>query len=131
VVVVAVEAWLKLRKLEVALDGGSCGRKRLELDERQIHALAEIQCTMIEIASVMGCSVDTLERRFADVIKNGRESGKSSLRRMQFKKAMEGNPTMLIWLGKHYLGQKEEVRLSTNEPEVRRLLAMWETAKMS
>jgi hypothetical protein len=39
---------------------------------------------------------------------------------------MEGNPTMLIWLGKHYLGQKEEVRLSTNEPEVRRLLNLWE-----
>jgi hypothetical protein len=108
------------------LDGGSCGRKRLELDERQIQSLAEIQCTMVEIASVMGCSVDTLERRYAGVIKNGRESGKSSLRRMQYKKAMEGNPTMLIWLGKHYLEQKEEVRLSTNEPEVRRLLNQWE-----
>jgi len=110
----------------VALDGGSCGRKRLELDERQIHSLAEIQCTMIEIASVMGCSVDTLERRFADTIKSGRELGKSSLRRMQFKKAMEGNPTMLIWLGKHYLEQREEVRMSTNEPEVRRLLNLLE-----
>lgn len=108
----------------------NCGRKRLELDERQIGALAEMQCTMTEIAAVMGCSVDTLERRYADTIKSGRESGKSSLRRMQYKKAMEGNPTMLIWLGKHYLQQKEQVNLATNEPEVKRLLALWERVEV-
>lgn len=112
--------------MRLALGDSNCGRKRLELDGGQIRALAEIQCTMTEIASVMGCSVDTLERRFADVIKSGRESGKSSLRRMQYKRAMEGNPTMLIWLGKHYLEQKEQVCLSTNEPEVRKLLNLWE-----
>lgn len=100
------------------------------LDERQIKELAEIQCTMGEIASVMGCSVDTLERRYADVIKEGRDKGKSSLRRMQYKKALEGNPTMLIWLGKHYLDQKEAVQLlGTQEPEVRKLLQRWEDGR--
>ena len=100
------------------------------LDERQIKELAEIQCTMGEIASVMGCSVDTLERRYADVIKEGRDHGKSSLRRMQYKKALEGNPTMLIWLGKHYLDQKEAVTLlGTQEPEVRKLLQRWEDGR--
>lgn len=106
-------------------------KKRLDLDERQIRTLAEIQCTMIEIASVMGCSVDTLERRYAEVIKDGKEAGKASIRRMQYKRAMEGNTGMLVWLGKHYLQQKEQVNLTTNEPEVRRLLALWETAKAS
>lgn len=101
-----------------------------ELDTRQIKELAEIQCTMGEIASVMGCSVDTLERRYADVIKEGRDKGKSSLRRMQYKKALEGNPTMLIWLGKHYLDQKEAVQLlGTQEPEVRKLLQRWEDGR--
>ena len=92
----------------------------------QIKKLAEIQCTMGEIAAVMGCSVDTLERRYADVIKNGYAHGKSSLRRMQYKKAMEGNATMLIWLGKHYLDQKDSVQvMNTTEPEVRKLLNQW------
>lgn len=101
-----------------------------ELDIRQIKELAEIQCTMGEIASVMGCSVDTLERRYAEVIKEGRDHGKSSLRRMQYKKALEGNPTMLIWLGKHYLDQKEAVQLlGTQEPEVRKLLQRWEDGR--
>ena len=76
------------------------------------------------MALVLGCSPDTLERRFAGVIEKGRADGKSSLKRTQFKVAMgspavydlEGNklqsetlpnPTMLIWLGKIRLGQRE------------------------
>ena len=47
------------------------GRPRLQLDEEQIINLAKINCTMNEIASVMKCSVDSLERNFADIIKRG------------------------------------------------------------
>lgn len=101
-------------------------------DEKLIKSLAEIQCTMIEIASICECSVDTLERRYADIIKAAREGGKASLRRMQYKKALEGNTSMLIWLGKHYLGQKESLELSaTSEPEVRKLLNYWESGKVA
>jgi hypothetical protein len=63
---------------------------------------------MIEIASVVGCSVDTLEKRFSDLIKKGRESGKASLRRQQWALAQKGDKTMLIWLGKQYLGQRDQ-----------------------
>ena len=62
------------------------GRPKLELNEETIRELASIQCTMKEIASVMDCSVDTLENRFSDIIKKGQEEGKScksSLRRRQ------------------------------------------------
>jgi hypothetical protein len=85
---------------------------------------------MGEIAAVMKCSVDTLENRYSEVIKIGREEGKQSLRRAQWKKALEGNPAMLIWLGKFYLGQKEEINFTSSEPDVRALLEKWEvTAK--
>ena len=106
-------------------------RPKIVLDERQIKELAKIQCTMTEIAAVMGCSVDTLERNFAETIKIGRECGKESLRKAQWKKAVEeGHPSMLIWLGKFYLGQKEEFALTSSEPEVRQLLDKWDvTAK--
>jgi hypothetical protein len=87
------------------------GRKLLKIDPRLVEKLAAIQCSHAEMAAVLGCSADTLERRFAAVIKKGRETGKSSLKRAQFKLALSGNPTMLIWLGKQYLGQadKQEV----------------------
>jgi hypothetical protein len=105
-------------------------RPKKDLDIEQIKELAHIQCTMTEIAAVMRCSVDTLERKYADVIKEGKENGKKSLRRAQFAKALEGNPAMLIWLGKFYLGQKEEINFTSSEPDVRALLERWEvTAK--
>ena len=43
---------------------------------------------------------------------------KTSLRRAQFELAMKGNPTMLIWLGKQYLGQKERTEVKFNASEV-------------
>lgn len=101
----------------------------MELDERQIKELASIQCTQKEIAAVMGCSVDTIADRYTEIINEGRESGKSSLRRAQWKKAVtEGNAALLIWLGKHYLEQRDEVHLtSTQEPEVKKLMAKIES----
>lgn len=85
------------------------------LTEDRVRDLAMIQCTMGEIAACCRCSVDTLERHFADVIKEGYELGKESLRRAQVKKAMEGNPTMLIWCGKHILKQREVIEIDSNK----------------
>jgi hypothetical protein len=36
------------------------------------------------------------------------EGGKMSLRRHQWRALEEGNTTMLVWLGKQYLGQREK-----------------------
>ena len=82
-------------------------RPKLELDEEQIYELAAIHCTNKEIASVMKCSVDTLDRRYADIIDKGKDQGKIRLRRAQLQCALKGNATMLIFLGKQMLGQKE------------------------
>ena len=38
----------------------------------------------------------------------GQGDGLASLRRRQFKAAQDGNATMLIWLGKQYLGQTDK-----------------------
>ena len=87
------------------------GRPLIPIDEGQVRVLASIGCPLAEMASVLGCSQDTLERRFADVIETGRSEGKRSLRRKQFELAMKGDRTMLIWLGKQLLGQRDEQRL--------------------
>jgi len=86
-----------------------------EKDYKQICSMCAIQCTAEEIASVLDISVDTLGRRiqeytgkgFADFFKVKRMGGHASLRRMQWSKAMSNDSTMLIWLGKQYLGQKD------------------------
>ena len=83
------------------------------IDPRQVEELARIGCTEQDMAAVLGVSVDTLQRRlrarleFRGAIEKGHASLRNSLRRLQVKKALEGNTTMLIWLGKQYLGQRD------------------------
>lgn len=89
-------------------------RPRKVIDPKQVESLAAINCTVEEIASVLGCSKDTLERRFAAVIKKGKENGRSSLRRMMYEKAKGGNVTMMIWLSKNMLGYSDKIEEKTS-----------------
>ena len=82
--------------------------KLKEVDEVVLREAAHMHCTMEEIAILCKVSIDTLERRFAAIIKEEREGGKMSLRRWQWKLAATGNLGMLIWLGKQHLGQRDK-----------------------
>ena len=48
---------------------------------------------------------------FSEVFAEKRQKGRASLRRLQFRLA-EKSATMAIWLGKQYLGQKDQVEAS-------------------
>ncbi len=94
-------------------------RPQLEIDEKDVLKLASMGCTMIEIAAFCDCSVDTIERRFADIVAKGKENGKTSLRRLQWQAAQKGNVVMLIWLGKQYLGQKDKQEIDQTTREIK------------
>jgi hypothetical protein len=96
--------------------GKGGGRPELELDPRVVGGMAFVGATNVEIALFLGCSVDVLERRFADVLRKKRMSMRTRLRRAQLRLAMEGNATMLIWLGKQYLGQSDHPVLADSSP---------------
>ena len=83
-------------------------RPKKDINYDMVEKLANIQCTQEEIASFLGLSVRTLQRdeEFCRIYKKGQENGKMSLRRIQFKLA-EKNTSMAIFLGKQYLGQKD------------------------
>lgn len=85
------------------------GRPLTKIDEELLAGLARIGCTDEEMALLLGCSSDTLTRRFAERIKKGRAEMKMSLRRQQIKLMESGNATMAIWLGKQNLGQHDRV----------------------
>lgn len=91
------------------------GRPKIKIDKSQFEALCGVQCTEIEIADYFNCSVDTIEnwckaeydgQTFSDVYKKKSSFGKISLRRHQFRMA-ENNVSMAIFLGKQYLGQRD------------------------
>ena len=101
------------------------GRPKKVLDERQIRELAALGCSMVEIGIVMGAHADTIRDNYSAAMSEGRENGKISLRRAQMKLALDGNAQMLIWLGRFYLNQREEINFTSSEPEVRALLEKW------
>ena len=92
------------------------GRPRKKITVAQVKALAAIQCSYAEMASILECDASTLTKNFSQAIREGRKKGTMSLKRAQFKKAVDdGSTPMLIWLGKQYLGQteKSEVKQET------------------
>lgn len=84
---------------------------------RQLVEMIRIQCTRNEICGILNMSEDTLNRRikergeenFAALYKKHSGEGKASLRRLQWQAAEAGNPTMLVWLGKNVLDQRDKV----------------------
>lgn len=94
------------------------GRPNKEINQQQFESLCEIQCTQKEICNVLDVTDKTLTNwckkvyslSFSDAFALKRDSGKASLRRNQWKMAAT-NPTMAIWLGKQYLGQKDKQEL--------------------
>lgn len=115
------------------------GRPKYVLNDagkKQIEELARILCTDVEIASIMGVSVDTLQSNdnintFAECKEKGREKGKASIRRKQYELAMNGSGHygMLVWLGKQYLGQREKIEASVGTDD-EKMKEMQEFLKM-
>ncbi len=98
------------------------GRPKKEVDFSKIDSLASMHCTAQEIVEFMNAtgdklSYDTVDRRirsehgmtFAEYInKKHMALAKPKLRKLQWAAAESGNVTMLIWLGKQYLGQSDK-----------------------
>ena len=78
-----------------------------------VQQLAELGCTVKEIAAELGVSDRTLVHRYGPAMRLGRTRACARLRAKQFEVAMKGDRTMLIWLGKQMLGQKDEVKTTT------------------
>ena len=101
------------------------GRPKLNIDGDKVEKCARYGMPETEIAELMGCSRDTINRRFASELTKGRARMKRGLRAWQLKYAKQGNAALLIWLGKQYLGQMEpkaNVEALTEE-EAKELLA--------
>jgi hypothetical protein len=88
------------------------GRPRAVVNLELAEKLAYIHCSDVDIAWCLGVSLKTFQRRkktpaFAEALGRGHAKGRSRIRQLQLDAAEKGNPTMLIWLGKQYLGQKD------------------------
>ena len=87
------------------------GRPRLPVNEERLFELASKGLSTPEIAAELQCSPDTLERNFRELLNEGKEHFKATLRAKQCELALAGNVTMLIWLGKNALGQTDKTEV--------------------
>jgi hypothetical protein len=94
------------------------GRNKVPVPPDEVEHLASLGCSDAEIARYFGVTDHSLRRHFAVNLVKGRHNLKLSLRQAQLRVALEGNPTMLIWLGRNLLQQNEA---GTTSEEVRPL----------
>ena len=106
----------KAKKKVVKKKPAKMGRPRKKIDWEKVRKLCYMQCTAEEISAFFEISIDTFlrlcKRKFnctsAEYIKNYSAGGRMSLRRKQMELALAGDRTMLVWLGKQYLGQSDK-----------------------
>ena len=94
------------------------GRPKIQLDISKAEIFGQFRATYDTIADYFGCSYDTVRRtmqdetsEFCKAYKKGYANTKMRLSEIQVKKALEGNITMLIWLGKQHLGQSDKTEI--------------------
>lgn len=100
-------------------------RPRKTFDWEQFDKLCALQCTGEEIASFFQIDYDTLnaickreaDMGFSECFAQKSVDGKISLRRRQFQAAMEGNGTMMVWLGKNWLSQQDSLQVDNTSSD--------------
>ena len=94
------------------------GRPNKEFNKEIFEKLCAMMCSEDEICSFFNTTDKTIAKWckrtygmcFSDCLKRFGATGKISLRRAQFKSAIDkGNVTMQIWLGKQWLAQTDKI----------------------
>lgn len=101
------------------------GRPVKPIDWDQAERLLEAGCLGTEVAAYFDVHPETFYRRieekfgfgFTEFMAQKRQRGCSILRAAQYKKAIKGDNSMLIWLGKQRLDQRETPNEITVSPE--------------
>ena len=102
---------------------GQGGAPVIPIDEAVMRRAASIGCTADEIAALLGVARATFYNRLKDdpslqvALDEARESGKATLRRLQWQRATAGSDTMCIWLGKQLLGQRDRQEDADRQPD--------------
>lgn len=86
------------------------GRPLKPLSEEKVAELAYNGCKNSEIGYILGVDEETIANRFSGALAKSRAIKRADLRAVQIKKALAGDVTMLIWLGKNELEQTDKLQ---------------------
>ena len=85
-------------------------KQKIQLDIDDIRELASEGNTIEDISTLLGVSNTVIveNKEYKQAYEMGLCDMRATLRHSQFQSAKSGNTSMLIWLGKVVLGQREE-----------------------
>ena len=83
------------------------GRKPLDIKPEQVEKLASYGLNNTQIADCLGCEDSSIGNKFRESVIKGKANLIMKLSQKQIEVALGGNVSMLIWLGKQYLGQSD------------------------
>jgi hypothetical protein len=92
------------------------GRPEITIDWDEVESLVKAGCSGIEVSAQFGIHHDTLYDRcvkekkmsWSDYSAKMKAKGDILLHQKQFEVALEGDKTMLVWLGKQRLAQRDK-----------------------
>jgi len=101
-------------------------RPKTIIDWTKVNKYLQAQCNGTGIAGLLGIHPNTLYEAckqtfnisFSEYSEQKKSEGKELLRGKQFQVAMEGDKTMLVWLGKQYLEQKDKSDLTSDDKPI-------------
>jgi hypothetical protein len=117
--------------------GNPRGPQPVHIDWDKVDRWLECGCLGTEVAAALGCHPDTLYERclqekgsvFSAYSREKKCSGDKLLRQKQMEIAMKGDKTMLLWLGKQRLGQRDTPEYSFDKEVKTQLEALNEWTK--
>lgn len=76
-----------------------------------LFEMAKSMASYDVLGKIFGCSGAHVQQTYQELVEKARAEGLKNLHVAQFQAATaDRNPTMLIWLGKQYLGQRDITR---------------------
>lgn len=103
---------------EAEKDSKHKGRTPVPIDWIKVDKMLESHSDSVSIAEALNIHPDTVQDRvkkeygmsFTEYAHSKKKLGKINIRLWQYQKAEAGDNTMLIWLGKQWLDQREKPR---------------------
>ncbi len=106
------------------------GPKEVELDWTRLDQYLELGARCLDCSEFLGVSEDKIQKdirkkhnmTFSEYREKKLSKMRMKLLQKQFDVAMQGNVSMLIWLGKNLLNQSDKIETENINTEVQRLV---------